>query len=911
MSTLSPDQWRALSPYLDKALSLSGDARIAWLASLRSQDPALAKQIETLLVEHNSEEEHSFLQQAPKGVFDGGFVGQVVGAYKLVSLIGRGGMGTVWLAERSDGRFEGKVAVKFLNFALAGRGGEDRFKREGAILARLSHPHIAKLLDAGVSAAGHAYLVLEYIEGEPIDGYCDGRNLATEARVRLFLDVLGAVGHAHANLIVHRDIKPTNVLVSKDGQVKLLDFGIAKLLQAEGQERAATLLTQEGGSALTPEFAAPEQITGAPITTATDVYQLGVLLYLLLTGQHPTVREGASPVELMKSILDVDPEKPSEVGAPRGKLTAGSALPEVRSEKLRRELRGDLDTILLKALRKIPTERFGAVNEFADDLRRYLRNEPIHARPDTIRYRATKFVRRHRAAVAFATLAVVGTLAGLVGTLLEAQRARSERDFALQQVERSEVLNEFHQFLLSDAAPSGNPLKVNELLGRAEQIVKRQHAGNDSNRLQLMISIGRQYLEQDEQASARRVLEEAYNLSRGLTDLSLRSAASCTFAAALARDLELERAEKLYQEGLRELPKGPQFALQRVSCLQSGMEIVQETGNIREGIARAEEALRVLEESPFDSDVLELQRWTDLGKAYGSAGQDAKAVSAYQRAGALLTSVGRDETGSAVILFNNWALALDQIGRPLEAEKLYRRAIDTGKAHDTEDIVSPIVLSNYARSLRELNRLDEAADYADRAIAIAQRSGGEVARPLLERAKIYTAQQNSARAAAALSDVEARLKKTLPAGHFALGVLESEKALNALLTNDVPGAIELANHGVQIVEAAIKAGGEGSYYLPRLLTRRSIVELAAGDLSNAETDATRAIALLKTDLESGESSSHLGYAYVALGRALQARSKAPEARAAFQAAADNLEATVGTDHPDFQEAQQLVLSFRN
>jgi tetratricopeptide (TPR) repeat protein len=727
----------------------------------------------------------------------------------------------------------------------------------------------------------------------------------------LFLDVLGAVGHAHANLIVHRDIKPTNVLVSKDGQVKLLDFGIAKLLQAEGQERAATLLTREGGSALTPEFAAPEQITGAPVTTATDVYQLGVLLYVLLTGQHPTVRDRASPAELMKSILDVDPEKPSEVGAPRGKPTAGSALPEVRAKRLRRELRGDLDTILLKALRKIPTERFGAVNEFADDLRRYLRNEPIHARPDTIRYRATKFVRRHRSAVAFATLAVVGTLAGLVGTLLEAQRARSERDFALQQVERSEVLNEFHQFLLSDAAPSGKPLKVNELLGRAEQIVKRQHAGNDSNRLQLMISIGRQYLEQDEQASARRVLEEAYKLSGGLTELSLRSAASCTFAAALARDLELERAEKLYQEGLRELPKGPQFALQRVSCLQSGMEIVQETGNIREGIARAEEARRVLEESPFDSDVLELQRWTDLGKAYSSAGQDAKAVSAYQRAGALLTSVGRDETGSAVILFNNWALALDQIGRPLEAEKLYRRAIDTGKAHDTENIVSPIVLSNYARSLRELNRLDEAADYADRAIAITQRSGGEVARPLLERAKIYTAQQDSARAAATLSDVEARLKKTLPAGHFALGVLESEKALNALLTKDVPGAIELANHGVQIVEAAIKAEGEGSYYLPRLLTRRSIVELAAGDLSNAEADATRAIALLKTDLKLGESSSHLGYAYVALGRALQAQSKAPEARAAFQAAADNLEATVGTDHPDFQAAQQLVLSLRN
>jgi serine/threonine-protein kinase len=884
---------------------------MAWLDALRSEDPILARQIETLLLEQNSAEQKGFLQQTPTGVLEAAFTGQTVGAYKLVSLVGQGGMGTVWLAERSDGRFEGRVAVKFLNFALAGRGGEDRFKREGAILARLSHPHIAKLLDAGVSAGGHPHLVLEYIEGEPIDEYCDRRNLGVEARVRLFLDVLGAVSHAHANLIVHRDIKPTNVLVSKDGQVKLLDFGIAKLLRAEGQERTETLLTREGESALTPEYAAPEQITGAPVTTATDVYQLGVLLYVLLAGQHPTKRGGSSPVELMKSILEVDPERPSEARASKRKGKADSTLPDIRADKTRRELRGDLDTIILKALRKNPAERFGAVNELADDLVRYLRNEPIRARPDTIRYRATKFVRRHRAAVAFATLAVVGTLTGLVGTVFQARRARIQRDFALQQVERSEILNEFHQFLLSDAAPSGKPLKVNELLRRAEQIVERQHAGNDTNRVQLLISIGRQYLEQDEQSSARRLLEEAYNASRGLSDTTLRSGASCTLAAALARDLELDRAEKLYREGMRELPEGPQFALQRINCLQSGVEIVQETGDIREGNARAEEALRILKESPFYSETLELQRWTDLGKAYSSAGQDGKAVSAYEHAGALLTSVGRDETGSAAILFNNWALALDQVGRPLDAERLYRRAIEISKTQDAEDTVSPVVLSNYARSLRELNRLDEAAVYADRALAVAQRSGSEINRVLLERAKIYMAQKDSVRAAATLSDVEARLRKVLPAGHFALGVLESEKAVNAMLTNDMPAALELANRGVMIVEAAIKAGGEGDYYLPRLLTRRSNVSLAAGHFADAGADATRAITLLTKDLEPGQSSSHLGYAFLALGRALEAHGKLSEARAAYRSAAGNLEVTVGKDHPDYRAAQQSGLSSGN
>ncbi len=196
-------------------------------------------------------------------------------------------MGTVWLARRSDGRFEGRVAVKLLNVSLLGRGGEERFRREGSILARLDHPNIARLLDAGVSASGQPYLVLEYVDGEPIDTYCDGRRLDLEARLRLLLDVAAAVSLAHANLVVHRDIKPSNVLVGRDGRVKLLDFGIAKLLEDEGAADPATALTREGGRAFTPEFAAPEQLTGGAVTTATDVHALGTLAYLLLAGPHP------------------------------------------------------------------------------------------------------------------------------------------------------------------------------------------------------------------------------------------------------------------------------------------------------------------------------------------------------------------------------------------------------------------------------------------------------------------------------------------------------------------------------------------------------------------------------------------------------------------------------------------------
>jgi serine/threonine-protein kinase len=876
------------------------------MESLRTENPVLAGQIQELLQRDHAAEHEGFLNSSPiLSPETPALAGQVVGAYRLISAIGHGGMGTVWLAERNDGRFQRKAAVKFLSIGLVGHSGEERFKQEGAILARLANPNIAELLDAGVTGGGQPYLILEYVEGEPIDRYCDERRLDVRARVRLFLDVLAAVAHAHANLIVHRDIKPSNVQVSKIGEVKLLDFGIAKLMEGEGPEGAATALTCESGSPLTPDYAAPEQLTGSPITTATDVYALGVLLYLLLTGQHPTGLGARSPAELLKAITETEPPRTSET-VPQEQAAAVAMNRGTTAEKLRRQLRGDLDTITAKALKKNPQERYVSVTAMADDLRRYLRNEPINARPDTLRYHAAKFVRRNRTAVALATLAVAGTLAGLATAVHEARKARSQRDFALRQVVRAELLNEFHQFLLSDAAPSGKPLTVNQLLQRAEQIVSRQHASNDTNRVRLMISIGRQYLELDQQGNARRVLDPAYQLSRSSADLSLRAAASCTLAAALARDLELDHAESLFQEGFRALPQETRFDLERVNCLQSGLEIAQETGDIREGVARAEGAQRILQQSPFDSDTLELYRWTDLGKVYGSAGQDRKAVAAYERAGALLSAVGRDESGSAIILFNNWALQLDQAGRPLEAERLFRRAIEIGTVENSEESVSPVTLANYARTLRELGRLEAAADYADRAFAIAKRSGDTVSRIMLERARIYMAQGNWKSARTILASVEGMFQKDLPAGHFAFGVLASEKALNALLERDYPTASRFADQGVSIVEATVKAGGEGSYYLPRLLTRRSVVQLAAGRTDEAGADAARAIDLMQPGLKPGEFSSQLGYAYLALGHALQGQGKPEDARAAFRSAADNLQNTVGPDHPDIREARALV-----
>src|SRR5262249_27107582 len=331
------------------------------------------------------------------------------------------------------------------NAALIGRAGEARFRREGSILARLTHPNIARLIDAGVSPTGQPYLVLELVVGKRIDQYCDDARLEVDARLRLFLDVLDAVAHAHTNLVVHRDLKPTNVLVTEAGTVKLLDFGIAKLLEDEQLPAEATELTRDAGRALTPEYAAPEQLLGASVTTATDVYALGVLLYVLLGGQHPAGSTRSS-AELVKAIVETSPMRLSDAVTASKALDAqtlqdNAAKRAATPERLANALRGDLDNIVGKALKKIPAERYASVTALADDIRRYLAQEPVSARADTFSYRAAKFVRRNRLAVALASAAVMALLAGLAGTITQADRASrqarlatEQRDFALREL---------------------------------------------------------------------------------------------------------------------------------------------------------------------------------------------------------------------------------------------------------------------------------------------------------------------------------------------------------------------------------------------------------------------------------------------------------------------------------------------
>jgi serine/threonine-protein kinase len=887
------DEWLLLSPLLDQALALEGEERQAWI---KAQEPEIAYRLEILLLEHSVLASDGFLET---GVVElpstaATLAGQTIGAFEVVSQIGQGGMGSVWLARRNDGRFERQVALKFLNIALLGKEGEDRFKREGKILALLAHRHIAELIDAGVTSAGHPYLVLEYVDGEQIDRYCDQRHLDVPTRIRLFLQVLDAVAAAHANLIVHRDLKPSNVLVRKDGEVKLLDFGIAKLIEAENNPDRQTAFTI-GGTALTPEYAAPEQLKGEAITVSTDVYALGVLLYLLLTGRHPAGEGQSSPAELIKAIVESEPLRPSEA---------------VAVEKLRRVLRGDLDTIVAKALKKDPHERYASVGAFADDLRRYLKSEPIRARPDTLFYRAGKFARRHRTGLFIVALALVGVATGITGMLLQARTARLQRDLALRQLARAERMTDLNELLLSNAAPVGKPLAVDQLLEREERVIEHERNPDAANHVELQLSLGNQYSSEDENGNALRVLNAAYRVSRELKDPSIRAKASCVLAGAMVPVGDLSRAEALYQEGLRELGNAPQFASERAACLLHGSEVAYRDGNSQESVARARAAEQAIQKSPVQWNLEGLNILVNLATVLGDAGNFREAETIFQQASDLMTTLGYDDSQKAVKLFDAWALTLSYDGRELEAQQLYRRALDISRNDEGNGAAAPDLLLNYAGLLQELGQKAEAARY----FALASRKAHELNDNVLVddadlmQAWMFTDAHAFAQATRQVDELEQRLRQRYAPAHYLFAELSSARAHIALGRGDLPSAAHFAKEAIEIDEASIRRIGQCAAMLSTLLVSKSGVDLKSGQRDEAASDARRAIKLLEEREDPSILSSNVGRAYLALALALEAEGKPDEAQGAARKAYANLQTTLGSDQPDTQSARQLTNS---
>ena len=517
-------------------------------------------------------------------------------------------------------------------------------------------------------------------------------------------------------------------------------------------------------------------------------------------------------------------------------------------------------------------------------------------------------MRRNRAAVALAALALAAAVAGVVGTSLQARKARAERDFALRQLSRAQAINDLNEFLLSES-PADEPINMSDLLERAEHIVGRQQGTSLADRVETLISIGRNTdVAKDGDAKARRVLEEAYRLSRG-AEHSTRARASCALADLISRRAEERpRAERLVQEGLGELPSEPQFLLDRVFCLLSGGVVARADGASKLAIARTEEARRSLKQSPFQPELLDLDVSIDLADSYRLAGQNREACASYEQAATRLAALGRDDTGRAGSLFYKWSLPLSLLGRPLEAERLSGRAIAIFSNGPNGEGGNPVMLVSHARTLADLGRLKEAAEQAERAYASAQATDYQAAinQALLARASIYRRLGDLSRAESMLAELEPRLRRSLPAGNIYFASLASEQALVAQGRGDLHLAQDRADQAIAIADASIKAGRPGADFLPILVLRRSFIELDRHDANGAAMDAARALALLEQAAQPGTFSSHVGNASMALGQALRAQGKEPEAGAALRSAAEHLQKALGPDHPDALRALQLA-----
>jgi serine/threonine-protein kinase len=458
----APPSDAVLSRLLDEALDLPAERRLAWVDMLDASHDELKPRLHALLARTPQVESRDFLGSLPafedmdttdsaNAAGPSAAAGERVGPYQLQRLLGAGGMGSVWLATRADGLFERSIALKLPHRGMFGADLAERMARERGILAGLDHPNIARLYDAGLTADGQPYLALEYVEGVAVDEHCRRNQCGLRERLRLFLQVADAVASAHARLVVHRDLKPANILVSNDGDVRLLDFGIAKLLDAPVIAEAP--LTQLSVHAMTPDYASPEQILGRQVTIASDVYSLGVVLYELLTGERPYRLRRDTRGALEDAILQSEPRRPSEVSASEA-----------------RNLRGDLDTIILKALHKAPGDRYATVNGFADDLRRHLQGRPVLARPDSAWYRTSRFVRRNRLAVAAAGGVAFALIAAAVIASIGLVQARAAERRARADAQITRQVSQFmvDLFKVSDPGEArGNSITAREILDKA------------------------------------------------------------------------------------------------------------------------------------------------------------------------------------------------------------------------------------------------------------------------------------------------------------------------------------------------------------------------------------------------------------------------------------------------------------
>ncbi len=665
-----------------------------------------------------------------------------LGVWRLQSLLGRGGMGRVYLAQRDDGEFRQQAAIKLLDRPSDRHELAARFRTERQILAGLKHPHIAGLLDGGVSTDGVHWFAMEYVEGAPITAWCDRQRLPVAARLRLFLSVCDAVAHAHHHLVVHRDLKPGNILVDSQGQVKLLDFGIAKLLDQQAAEHTGTAL-----QLFTPEYAAPEQIRGDPPTAAVDVHALGLLLHELLVGCLPYRTVGGNAVAITQAILTQEPSRPSSsllegrgTGASGDSPDQRAALRGLNASSLRQRLRGDIDAIILKALRKQPEHRYDSVRALADDVMAVLERRPVAARQGGRRYRLQRFLRRNTVAVALAGMAFLALVGGLAVALWQGHEARSHRAAALEESAKSRAVADFLSEVFLAANPElsdGRDLPASELLergvaslrertdidigSRVHLLSRMAHAYRGMKRADRTLALGQEAITAAELSGNPRARVEALLLhGQSLGENGQASAALARFEQAS----EIMAEAEILDDGLRDrLDVAHALYLINAGQLERALPLLA-------GYFERNQPLQLDATDPIPPVAQYAYALLGVGRS-----DEALAITAQASAAA------REWPGlplAAQAFFHGaHGFALLRSDQPAKAEQWFREALALREqAHGIDAVQSAITLNNIRAALRAQSRYAEALEYAERELAIARRTLDENA-PAAIRALLW------------------------------------------------------------------------------------------------------------------------------------------------------------------------------
>jgi eukaryotic-like serine/threonine-protein kinase len=887
---IAPTSWAEMAPLLDEVLDLTAQEREPWLTRLEATRPDAARELRRLLELDSKLDAQGFLESGPFAPLAPApsLSGQRIGAYTLDSALGEGGMGTVWLAHRSDGRFEGSVAIKLLNVALIGRPSELRFVREGSFLARLQHPNIARLADAGVAENGQPYLVLEYVEGgERIDAHCERMRLDVTARIRLFLDVLAAVAHAHSRLVVHRDLKPPNILVTPAGVVKLLDFGVAALLAAKDE---TSDLTREIGQPLTPEYAAPEQLTRSTITTATDVYALGLVLFVLLVGQHPRVTETPKTrVDVLRAALERNMPAPSAV---------------VTDSRVRSALRGDLDNIVAKALKRDPDERYPTAASFADDLKRYLAHEPVQARPDSFAYRSRKFLRRNAAVVSISSVVALLLTATAVFAVWQMYESRLQRDNARYEARRAEASSEFMSLVFEEVGPSGTPLSLEQLLDRGVQLLERQNGGDPAVLSRMLVQASRRYQDVGRIEKQLRVLERAVGLAKTANATEVLATALCAGVRSEIERGRLDAARERLQSATAALAKVRSPAIEsQVDCMRASAAILLEDNKVPAALEILANARTMLEGAGSTRGLQYTSVLTDFGYIYYRTGRYAEALSMAQVGVEAFERNGRGGTVGMTIVLSNIATTLYQMGEVLAADERFRaNLVRETAAHSGPPRGRSA--TNRGTLLLRLERFDEAKAVLDSAVSTAREDGNRSSEmfALVTMARLHIRRGDFAAAERTFSELDDQ--------HFAVApdvVRDSQRMVAAARIE-----LELARGNISAARAQADALLSSIDYpqkrdvplLKILLPTLARLALTEGDPARAQTYAADALGIARTVARPGGHSADVGEASLLLCKARLLAGR-PVARSDIAQAVGDLQASLGPEHSLTREARAL------